>query len=172
MNRIAIIGSPGSGKSTLARQLGDKLELPVHHLDRLLWRKNWELATRDEQVAIQEQLVQNDQWIIDGNYGATMPIRIKEADTIIFLDIHRILCCYQALKRTWQYRNTTRPDMAKGNPERFDLEFLHYIWTFPKDKRQDLLACLSENAEKKNIITLGSPRQIKTFLTKVNADGD
>ena len=167
VNKIAIIGSSGSGKSTLARHLGDKLELPVHHLDRLLWKKNWELTSREEQIAIQNKLVQNDKWIIDGNYGATMSIRTSAADTIIFLDIPRMICCYRALKRTWQYRKTARPDMAEGNQEQFNLAFMHYIWTFPKEKRQNLLTVLSENASEKRIITLKSSNDMKEFLSKV-----
>lgn len=38
MKKIIIIGSGGAGKSTLAKQLGEKLELPVIHLDALFWR--------------------------------------------------------------------------------------------------------------------------------------
>ena len=48
MERILIIGCSGSGKTTLARKLGEKLKLPVVHLDRLWWTGNWENVTREE----------------------------------------------------------------------------------------------------------------------------
>lgn len=54
-----------------------------------------------------------------------MDIRMKAADTIIFLDIHRTICVYRAFKRVVQYRNKTRPDMGAGCEERFDLQFLN-----------------------------------------------
>ena len=38
MKKIILIGSGGSGKSTLARQLGNKLNIKVHHLDALFWK--------------------------------------------------------------------------------------------------------------------------------------
>ena len=37
MQRVAIIGSCGAGKSTLAKSLGEKLDLPVIHLDAHYW---------------------------------------------------------------------------------------------------------------------------------------
>ncbi len=45
---------------------------------------------------VQNELVKEDEWIIDGNYGGTMDIRMNAADTIIFLDIHRTICAYRA----------------------------------------------------------------------------
>ena len=46
MKRIMIIGCGGAGKSTLARQLGEKLNLPVVHLDKLFWLPGWEHISR------------------------------------------------------------------------------------------------------------------------------
>jgi adenylate kinase family enzyme len=88
MKKIILIGSGGSGKSTLARKLGDKLEIDVYHLDALFWKPNWEGAPKDEQRKVQNDLVKKEEWIIDGNYGGTMDIRLNAADTVIFLDIH------------------------------------------------------------------------------------
>src|SRR5690242_17455985 len=96
MKKIILIGSGGSGKSTLARQLGNKLNIKVHHLDALFWKPNWEGVPREEQIAVQNNLIKDEKWIIDGNYGGTMDIRLNAADTIIFLDIHRTICIYRA----------------------------------------------------------------------------
>ncbi len=68
-----------------------------------------------------------------------MDIRLKAADTVIFLDIHRTICVYRAFKRMLRYRNKTRPDMAEGCEERFDLDFLKWIWNYPKTKRPGIL---------------------------------
>ena len=87
MRKIIIIGSGGSGKSTLARKLGEMTRIPVFHLDALYWKPGWVPTPREEWNARVKALVNQDQWIIDGNYGGTLNIRMTEADTIIFLVI-------------------------------------------------------------------------------------
>ena len=166
MKKIMLIGSGGSGKSTMARQLGAKLSLKVYHLDALLWKPNWVLVPRHEQRDIQNDLVKKDEWIIDGNYGGTMDIRLKAADTIIFLDIDRKICMYRALKRMVQYRNKTRPDMREGCDERLDFSFLKWIWRYPKAKRPDILNKLEHISDDKQVLILTSPQQVKAFLKK------
>lgn len=114
MKKIILIGSGGAGKSTLAKEMGAKLNLDVYHLDALFWQPNWVAVTREEQKQIQHELVKKEEWLIDGNYGGTMDIRIVAADTIIFLDIKRNICIYRALKRMIMYRNKVRTDMGPG----------------------------------------------------------
>lgn len=164
MKKIMIIGSGGAGKSTLARELGEKLNIEVLHLDNLLWEPNWKQVPKDKQKIIQENIVQNDQWIIDGNYGGTMDIRFQSADTIIFMDISRVICIYRAIKRMFQYRNKARPDMVEGNQERFDLNFYKWIWNYPKDKKPEIIDKLNEMRNEKNIIILKSPKEVQSFI--------
>ncbi|QIZ37295.1 hypothetical protein [Saccharopolyspora sp. ASAGF58] len=48
-------------------------------------------------------LTARPEWIIDGNYAGTMPIRLAAADTVIFLDIHPLLCLWGILQRRLQH---------------------------------------------------------------------
>ncbi|BAC13198.1 DNA topology modulation protein [Oceanobacillus iheyensis HTE831] len=169
MKKIVLIGSGGSGKSTLAKQLGKKLKINVFHLDALFWKPNWIGVSKDEQRIIQKDLVKRQEWIIDGNYGGTMEIRLNSADTIIFLDIPRIICVYRAFKRILKYKNKTRPDMGEGCEERFDLDFFRWIWNYPKVKKPGILKNLEQFSEDKHkqVIVLKSPSEVKNFIEKV-----
>ncbi|WP_251127837.1 MULTISPECIES: AAA family ATPase [unclassified Exiguobacterium] len=124
MKRIMIIGSGGAGKFTLARQLGERLQLDVYHLDALMWKPGWVMATREERISIQQQLVKKGEWIIDGNFGNTLDLRLQAADTVILIDLPRIVCIYRVLKRVIRYRGTTRPDMGAFCEEKLDFAFL------------------------------------------------
>ncbi|GLX69050.1 DNA topology modulation protein [Paenibacillus glycanilyticus] len=167
MNRIAIIGSGGAGKSTLARKLGLQLHQEVSHLDALFWKPNWVAAPKSEQITVQTELVKQDRWIIDGNYGGTLDIRLNAADTIIFLDYPRILCLYRALKRVFQYRRRTRPDMGPGCKEKVDLPFLKWIWNFPRTTKPGIVSKLEQLSGEKRILVFRSPGEVNWFLKKL-----
>ncbi|KQL54369.1 topology modulation protein [Heyndrickxia shackletonii] len=164
MKKIALIGSGGSGKSTLARKLGEKLKIKVYHLDAIFWKPNWVGVPKDEQKKIQNELIRENEWIMDGNYGGTMEIRLNAADTIIFLDIPRTICVIRACKRIFQFRNKQRPDMGEGCKERLSLEFLKWIWEYPKKKRPDILKKLEQLSKEKRVIILKSQKDIQNFI--------
>jgi adenylate kinase family enzyme len=174
MKRIAIIGSGGSGKSTMARRIGETLDIHVYHLDELFWKPGWVGTSKVEQRNIQNELVKQPKWIVDGNYGGTMDIRLDAADTIIFLDIPRIICLYRIIKRRIHYRNKPRPDMAEGCEERLDFNFIKWVWNYPKEKKPEILAKLAVQKNKK-IIVFFSPKEVEKFLTQIekgNVDGN
>jgi adenylate kinase family enzyme len=166
--RIAIIGCCGAGKSTLARILGEKLNLPVIHLDAYYWQPGWQETEQHKWLTRQQELIKGDRWIIDGNYGSTMDIRLARANTIIWLDFNRYVCLWRVLTRYLQYAGNTRPDMAKGCPERFNWEFLQYVWNFPQIHRLRLLEQLAKY-QTKQIIILQNPRQVLNLLQQTNA---
>lgn len=163
MERILIIGCPGSGKSTLARALKDKLGLPVIHLDQLWWQKNWEHVSREEFDQRLELALQMDRWIMDGNYDRTLPKRIEKCDTIIYLDFNRWECLWGMFRRVVKSYGRVRPDMAEGCPERFDWDFIKYIWNFNKNNRvkNDTYLAQAKHAQK---IILKNRREVRKFL--------
>ena len=131
--RILIIGCPGSGKSTLARRLGMKTGLPVVHLDALYWLPGWiERSKEDFDARLQSEL-EKPRWIIDGNFTRTLSMRLERCDAVIWLDYDRLSCLTDVLKRVLTHLGLVRPDMGAGCPERFNAEFLRYVWAFRKN---------------------------------------
>ena len=163
MKRIMIIGCGGAGKSTLARQLGEKTGLPVVHLDKLFWRPGWEHISRDEFDVLHREALMGEKWILDGNFDRTMEERIKHCDTVIYLDFSRFACLFGVAKRILTTYGKVRPDMGEGCPERFDLDFLKWVWNFNKNKRENTYRLLNE-AEGIEKIVLKNRRAVRAFL--------
>ena len=169
MKKILIIGSGGSGKSTLSKSLGEKLGIEVFHLDKFYWRSGWVKPDSDEWIQTVEQLLARDEWIIDGNYGGTLRRRVESCDTIVFLDLSKIVCLWRILKRRLTYRQQARPDMAEGCFERLNLEFVSWVLNYSKRTRPKVLELLRLNAPSKKIFWLTSPQQVEAFLTSLKA---
>lgn len=158
-----IIGCGGAGKSTLAQQLGKKLGIKVYHLDSLFWKPGWVPTEREEFIQMQKEMMDEDEWIIDGNYGGTMDIRLEQADTIIFLHYSTIRCLYGIVKRRLQYHGKTRPDMGEGCPERLDWEFVKWVAGYNRKKAPLVLEKLRKFCDKE-ILIFPCPSSVKTFL--------
>ena len=167
MKRIAIIGSSGAGKSTLARQLGTLLSLPVIHLDMFFWQPGWILRPEDELCDIQCQLVQQETWILDGNYENILDVRLSTSDLIIFLDFHPFVCLYRLIKRYFLYARRPRPDMNQGCPEGIDIQHLKWVWTYPKHGRIHSLQKLQQYCMGRDVVILRRPEHVKQFLRDV-----
>lgn len=118
MQRILVIGSAGSGKSTLSQRLSEQLQLPVIHLDKYYWKPNWVPTPNEDWDKFVLGTTNRDQWIMDGNYTRTLDLRLKRADTVIFLDLSKWLCLYRIIKRRIKYHRKTRADLNEGCPEK------------------------------------------------------
>ena len=163
MERIMIIGCSGSGKSRLALELKEKLGLPVVHLDQL-WHKNgWQHISREDFDSRLALAMNMDRWIIDGNYSRTIPQRLSQCDTIIYLDFERWECLLGVAERVLRYRGKVRPDMADGCPERFDWEFIKFVWNFNKNNRVMNYTYLAQAKHAKQIV-LKNRKEVKAFL--------
>lgn len=165
MEKIVIIGSPGAGKSTLARALGELLEIEVFHLDRYFWRPRWKEKPAELRRLILQRLIRNNEkWIIEGTYLDTSDIRLKAADTIIFLDMPASVCFWRVLNRKFKYHRESRPDLPEGCPERLHPHYILKILGFPLVKRKGLYEWLSEFEHEKSVYALHSKWEVECFL--------
>ncbi|MEL7031774.1 MAG: AAA family ATPase [Pseudomonadota bacterium] len=100
--RIMIMGPSNAGKSTLALALGRKCDLPVVHLDQLqhLPNTDWQPRLEPEFVALHEDAIAADGWIMEGNYSRLIPRRFERATGIIFLTSNKWLRLGRYLRRS------------------------------------------------------------------------
>ena len=165
MKRVLVIGTGGSGKTTVARRLAERTGLPLIHLDALYWRPDWQPTPAEEWRATVQHLVGGDAWIIDGNYGGTLDLRVEACDTVVFLDLPRVVCLWRVLKRQARHIGRARPELNPGCPERLSWEFLVWIWTYRSRRRGAILNRLAALDKRKRVAILRSSAEIEEFLS-------
>lgn len=161
MKRIMIIGCPGSGKSTFARALAEKTGLPLHYLDMMYWNPDRTTKPKEEFRAALRETVALPEWIIDGNYGSTLEIRMEACDTVIFLDYPVEVCIAGVEER----RGKPRPDMPWVETEP-DLEFIEFIKKYNEESRPKVIELL-EKYKEKNIIIFKSRAEADEYLRRL-----
>ncbi|MBQ7788495.1 MAG: adenylate kinase [Clostridia bacterium] len=162
MKKVIVIGCPGSGKSTVSRALHNKTGIPLYHLDMMYW--NADKTTVEKSVFLERLSVvlEKDEWIIDGNYGSTMELRMAACDTVIFLD-YPLDVCLDGIK---ERRGKPRIDMPWIETEE-DAEFIEFIKNYNEQQKPKVLELLEKYSDR-NIIILGSREQADAFLNGEN----
>jgi adenylate kinase family enzyme len=168
MRRVLVVGCPGAVRAR-SRGLGTKLDLPVIHLDFHYWRPGWQFpdpAAWREQVTA---LVAPPAWVIDGNYANTFDIRMPRADSVVWLDYPRAVCMRRVLERIIKGYGHTPPDLPPGCPEKFDLEFLRYVWDFPRTQRPRIPAGIGQFGGHLRVTRFGGDHDAENFLAALGA---
>ena len=162
MRKVIVIGCPGSGKSTVSRTLHNKTGIPLYHLDMMYW--NADKTTVEKSVFLERlsDVLEKDEWIIDGNYSSTMELRMAACDTVIFLD-YPLDVCLDGIK---ERRGKPRSDMPWIETEE-DAEFIEFIKSYNEQQKPKVLELLKKYSDK-NIIILESREQADTFLNGEN----
>ena len=163
MKKVIIIGCPGSGKSTFARELKKITGLPLYHLDMMYWKSDRTTVTKEVFLDRLRAAMDNQEWIIDGNYGASMEMRFEECDTVFFLDYPTEVCIEGIESR----RGQPRSDMPWVENDNMDEDFIAFINNYNSQSRPKVLDLMKKYSSK-NAITFHSREESKEFLKSLS----
>jgi adenylate kinase family enzyme len=169
MNRVLVIGSGGAGKSTFAARLAQITGIPAVHLDSHYWNSGWIQTPAEEWPHRVAELLLQKRWIIDGNYRGTLDQRLAACDTVVFLDLPRLLCFWRVIKRRLRYHGRSRPDMPDGCPEQICWEFARWIWDYPVKEKPKMMEKLASVGRDKRVLVLRSAREVEEFFSRISA---
>ena len=158
MKKIIIIGCPGSGKSTFARALHNKTGIPLYYLDMLNWNSDKTTVSKDVFIERLKKVLSEDEWIIDGNYGSSMELRMAECDTVFFLDFDSDICISGIKDRMGKQR----PDMPWIETQE-DPEFLEFIKNYNTDSRPKVIELLKKYNDK-DIVIFKNREETESYL--------
>lgn len=163
MKRIIVIGCPGSGKSTLSRKLHKITGIPLFHLDMMYW--NADRTIVDTAVFHQRilDIMKKSKWIMDGNYGSTLELRLKECDTVIFLD-YPLAICLEGIKERRGKARTDMPWVEAEDEE--DTEFLEFVKNYHLQNRPQVMELLKKYSCK-NIFVFKNREEADVFLEQI-----
>lgn len=160
MKKVMIIGCPGGGKSTFARGLHDAVKIPLFHLDMLYWNADKTIVSKPIFRQRLRSVIEQDSWIIDGNYGSTIELRLQACDTVFFLDYSTEVCLDGVRSR----KGKVRSDMPWTEAEdEEDEEFLIFIKTYNSVSRSKIMELFNKYSDK-NIIIFKNISEANAFL--------
>lgn len=153
MKRVLVFGPGASGKSTFAIRLGEITGLPVIELDKVFWQPGLVPTPPDEWATVQRELIERDEWIMDGDLGPydVVEIRLPAAVTIIFLDFSLTRCAWRALRRS---------------REQFD--FWLWLFRYRRLSRPLLMSSIAKYAHGAELHVARTPQALRQFLEDIS----
>ncbi len=168
IQKIMIIGRPGSGKSTFAVWFSKILNIPVFHLDKYFFEKNWVERNYQEFLSSQKEMISNPSWIIDGNSTKSYEMRYKHAELCLYFNFPRWLCYWRVFKRLF-YKHRDIDDRAPNCPETVRWSLLKYMWNF-EDRVNPILQQLQSKYPDVQLIELCSDLKVNQFIKHILKD--
>lgn len=167
--KIYIVGAVASGKSTFARKLSDRLRIPCHSLDEVVHISDKSNLWGNRKRSVEERdnlfysIINQNDWIVEDTGRPCFKHALKEADTIILLEISTKLREFRIIKRWIEQRLGVEQCIYKP---RYEMLKCMLKWSKDYDtgidNLKDRISCYDEK-----IITLTNRKDMMKFLCKV-----
>jgi len=173
MRRVVVIGTSGCGKSTLARAIAARLGVPHVELDAFQHGPNWTERPLDEFRGRVAESVEQDGWVVDGNYAKSRDLVWPRADTLIWLDYSMTVTFYRVFRRTMM-RSISGEELWSGNRESLWLQFLSkdslLLWvinTWRRHRREYPKMLRQPEHSHLKILRFRSPTETAAWLERI-----
>lgn len=158
-----VIGCPGSGKSTFSSALHEATQILLYHLDMMNWNSDKTIVPKSIFKERLHRIIEKDTWIIDGNYGSTIKLRMQACDTVFFLDYPLDVCLDGIMSR----RGNERKDIPwVESSDDVDENFIQFIKDYNIISRPTVIALLKEHADK-DIFVFKNREEANAFLAQL-----
>ncbi len=165
VKRISIIGGGGTGKTTLSLRLSEIFNLPVYHIDGIKYLPEWHKRSDIERFEILNKYIQEEKWIIDGNFQKCEKERFTKSDLIIFLDYSFINQLFGVVKRMITNLNKEVVGIP-GCKEKINPSFFKFVLKFNKTKRKWYLDLLKTQSNSK-VLIFKNKKQLNKYLDTI-----
>jgi adenylate kinase family enzyme len=166
MPRVVVIGNAGGGKSTLARKLAARRGLRHVEIDRLLWQEGWVLTPEDVYARQHREIIQQDDWVIDGlGRQNSIAARIGRATEIILIDMPLWMHFWLAAERQIAWARGDLDHAPGGITQMPPTEHLfRTIWEVDQTGMPEIRAlCTKAEAQGKIVTRLTSVDELDAF---------
>ncbi|SNY50300.1 adenylate kinase [Paractinoplanes atraurantiacus] len=171
MKRILVYGVTGAGKSTLAARIGERLDIPYHSIDDLMWEPGWVEVPDEIQRDRIREVCAADTWVIDAAYQKWAEIVLPRVDLIVGLDMPRHVS-YGRLVRRSLTRLVRRTEICNGNRESFrnlflDRDSLLYFHFRSWGRKRARMRRWQADPDFPETILMRSPREARDWLASL-----
>ena len=165
VKKVIVIGCPGSGKTTFSEKLYQCTGLPLYYLDAIWHKPDRTHISREEYDEKLAEILEEKEWIIDGNYSRTMEVRIQNCDTVFLFDLPTEVCMQGAIDRLGNVRNDVPwVDTA------LDPKLKQEILEFPNKVLPRIYELIDKYKQGKQVIIFRSREEADQFLRNYRWD--
>ena len=164
--KIHIIGCSGTGKTYFAKRLSNKYNIPHYDLDNIYWDNSSQKYGIKTEIEKRDKLLLNilekDDWIIEGIYYKWLEQSFKNADIIYILDLPKYIYKLRIIKRF--IKRKLKLEISKKETLKSLLDLLKWTDKFQNEDMKEIIKILEKYKEK--VYFIKSKKKIKEILKR------